>query len=279
MKPAFLFGPFIGSLSWELFRFAPYAIHLKHKFPDHNILVYTRPERFDLYGSYADILVPLRINNDNINLQQNFNLKGITQENYKKMVHIFERKYRAHYKAKEHFYPDIFGKRSLIKWQFPKEKMLYDFNPRVDNEKIMSSLMRDFDHIVVDTSGLYLEEAFYYIEKLDRELDKKIRFIIHDPSNSFTDLLFTSRELINLNAIKYDTSISLIGCLISAIKKSLFTVSVNFSDASHLSLLLGTKLYLCRDYSESFIKTINPLDTNIYLLNDYDFSKKETFEL
>jgi len=57
-KPkAFLFGPFLGELSWEFYRFAPYAIYLKKHNPDVNIIVLTRKERFDLYGIYADIII------------------------------------------------------------------------------------------------------------------------------------------------------------------------------------------------------------------------------
>jgi len=57
LDKAYLFGPFFGELSWEYFRFAPYAIYLKKISPDIKMIVFTRPSRFDLYGQYADILV------------------------------------------------------------------------------------------------------------------------------------------------------------------------------------------------------------------------------
>ena len=59
-KSIALFGPFIGSLSWEFYRFAPLMIFLKRLYPDKKIAVLTRPERFDLYGQYADYLIPLK---------------------------------------------------------------------------------------------------------------------------------------------------------------------------------------------------------------------------
>lgn len=273
MKPAFLFGPFVGSLSYELYRFAPYAINLKFNNPDNALLIYTRPERFDLYGSYADILIPLRIKNDGKDIQNNYNLNGLDKNNYDQMIKIFERKYKSHYKIRKHFYPNFVN---YVDWQFPKNEMNYNFDPRIENINLMEKLMGKCDHILVDLSGLYLDEAFYFIEKLDREIDKKIRFIIYNPSNSYSKLLFTSRKIIELDKIKYDMSISLLGCLITSIKKSLFTISINFSEASHLSLLLKTKLHMYREFSEDFVKKINPYNTPIYL---FDSVKEENFEL
>ena len=66
---AVLFGPFLGELSWEFYRFAPYAIYLKKRNPDIKLIVLTRKERFDLYGKHADILIPLRIKNGNITIR------------------------------------------------------------------------------------------------------------------------------------------------------------------------------------------------------------------
>ena len=66
----------------------------------------------------------------------------------------------------------------------------------------------------------------------------------------------------------------MIGCLITAIKNSLYTISFNFSEASHLSLLLKTKLHILREFSEDFVKKINPYNTKIN-----DFVKRENFEL
>jgi hypothetical protein len=75
-KKAYLFGPFFGEASWEYFRFAPYAIHLKKRNPKISFIVFTRPSRFDFYGQYADILIPLKIEKDNLYTQAAFKLVG-----------------------------------------------------------------------------------------------------------------------------------------------------------------------------------------------------------
>ena len=146
----------------------------------------------------------------------------------------------------------------------------------------MNDLIRKYKYIVVDTSGSYLDEAFYYIEKLDRVVDKNVKFIVYNPKHKY-NLLFTSREIINLIDVGYNISISMMGCLIEAIKNSEFTITMNFSEASHLSLLLNKKLFICKDFSflTDYVKKINPLNTDIVFLKNYDFNylTKEKFEL
>ena len=85
MLDAYLVGPFVGELIWEFFRFAPYIIHLKKNRPKTKIIVFTRDSRFDLYGQYADILVPLNIPNDLPEKHSYFTIQGLDSDKY---VHI-----------------------------------------------------------------------------------------------------------------------------------------------------------------------------------------------
>ena len=277
MKSAFLFGPFIGNLTYELFSYAPHAINIKKENPDSNLIVYTRPERLDLYGKYADILIPLRIKNDSDVLQHKYLLSGLSKSNYDKMIQLFKRKYRDHYDIKDHIYPDITNYKSHNKWQFSRHMLNYEFKPRSDNKKLINKHIKlnKNRYIVVDLSGLYLDESFYYIEELDRILDKDIMFICYNPNKLNTNLIFSSRNILDLNILKYDIKTSLIGCLILCIKKALFTISNNFSDATQLSLLLGTKLVINRDYSDDFLKIINPLNTEVSRFIELDTEKFE----
>ena len=67
-KPfAVLFGPFVGELYWEAGRFAPMLPYYREQYKNKKnvkFIVLTREDRFDLYGKYADILVPLRVPGD-----------------------------------------------------------------------------------------------------------------------------------------------------------------------------------------------------------------------
>ena len=264
MKLTYLFGPFVGSLSWEMFYFAPHAIYLKKKYPNCKIIVYTRPDRFDLYGVYADVLVPLRIKNDNISLQNGFGLKGLSEKNFTKMVKMFHRKYKNIESVKKHFYTFFYDERKDIKLQLPSDEMDYSFLERPDNFTLLSNFLPKGDNVLIDLSGMYLDESFYFIEELDRTISKDVNFICYDPNDSFSTLMFTTRKIVNLNKIKHTHNSSEFGCLISSVKKSIFTISSSFSIVSHLSLLTKIKLFLNKYYDEQFLNSINPLNTPIY---------------
>ena len=150
-KPkAFLFGPFMGELSWEFYRFAPYAIYLKKFNPDVQIIVLTREERFSLYGIYADILIPLRIKNDDMLIQRQFGSKNYKPEYYDTIKKYFYEKYKKRFDVIDHFCPLIHGWKRKIKWQFPRDKMDYDFQPQGKISDIVKAIIGDGD-VIVDT--------------------------------------------------------------------------------------------------------------------------------
>jgi len=275
-----IFGPFVGSISWEMYNFAPYAIYLKKEDPATQLIVYTRPDRFDLYGSYANTLIPLRIKNDNSTYHHKFALNGLDINSYKKMAGMVNRKYKPYRDIQHHIYPNISGNSHEVRWQFPRSKMNYDFKPRQSNEVLIDKLVGDDKIIFIDLSGFYFEESFYFLTKLDKLFDKNISFICYNPCNVDCDLLFSSRKIINLHKFNHKDNTSIIGCSIVAIKKAIMTISMNFSEISHLSLLLGKKLYLCRNYDPEFVKLINPNNTKISLVDDlYEEKPIEKFDL
>ena len=90
IKPeAYLVGPFIGDLYWECYRFAPYIIHLKKRYPKTKFIVFTRPQSFDLYGQYADVFVPLNLRKDKSYTPNCFGLKGFKIVDYKTLNSFF----------------------------------------------------------------------------------------------------------------------------------------------------------------------------------------------
>jgi len=97
-QPVYLFGPFVGELEWEFFRFAPFAIHKKKENPTIPMIVFTRSSRFDLYGSYADILVPLRIPNDSNLKRECFRLDSLMTKEYNRMARRFASQYKRDFK-------------------------------------------------------------------------------------------------------------------------------------------------------------------------------------
>ena len=109
-KDAILMGPFVGELYWECGRFAPMLPKFKstYKKKDVDYIVLTREERFDLYGKFADILVPLRIPGDYENkTPECFRLQGFKLGKYEELAQEFKNKYKGRYNILRHVYPNI----------------------------------------------------------------------------------------------------------------------------------------------------------------------------
>ena len=152
---AILFGPFVGELYWEAGRFAPmlpkmYQNNRKSNKPHPKYIVLTREDRFDLYGKFADILVPLRIPGD---YQQKypecFRLVGFSEIDYQKIAREFKKKYSEKYNIIRHVYPDIRKGKFVQKNQFPQSEMKFTFKPRQQNYDIVNEYLPTDKPLVV----------------------------------------------------------------------------------------------------------------------------------
>jgi len=254
-KYAFLFGPFTGSLGWEMYRFAPYAIYLKKKDPEIDLVVLTRPERFDLYGQYANVLVPLRIKGEENFQQKCFKLDEFPQKIYESIKISFLNNYKDRYKIKDMFCPDIRNYKFRVKWQFPRSEMDYDFKPRLSNSKIVNSIKRT--------------SAFVDLSWLKEQSSKDIVL------KSLSKIDFTDYE--NLE-VKLNRNSSLLGCVIEIIKRAKVTVGNLNSPVSHLSVLLKTKLVSLDDgMTRDDVYLLNPLNTEVIQYNNV-LERLETLE-
>lgn len=248
-NPTILFGPFIGELNWEFYHFAPYAIHLKKKTPEIKIIVLTRPERFDLYGKYSNVLVPLYLKNNEEDNQNKFMLNNFTHENYINLIRMFYLKFqiRDTLDIKKHYYPDIKGFRYQIKWQFPRHSMDYNFAPREGNEIVIKDI--DTNNLIFLDSLSFKSE---HVEKIIKDL-KALGLNIID--------YYELEDLFENAGLKNST---LIGSAISLIKKCSFVIGNLNSSLSRLSLLLKTPvLSLDEKLTNDAIHLINPKNTDI----------------
>lgn len=244
-KNAFLIGPFIGELSWELYRFAPYIIFLKKNHPNVKTIVFTRPDRFDLYGVYADIFVPLRVSDDSIEKQNCFISKRFTLEEYRTLGQKIKNRYRDCYNIVDHIYPDISMFYSKLKWQFSRFDMDYDFKPRRENKKI-AQMFTEKNCILVDSN----------IEK---------RKCLDD------------NEVVYLNDVTYHienqldfTKSTMVGCLIEMVKRSKCVISDFNSILFQISLLLKKPvLTINTTPSKDEIHLLNPFNTKVMKLENY----------
>jgi len=248
---AFLIGPFIGELGWEMYRFAPYIISLKKEFPSKKMVVFTRPSRFDLYGSYADILVPLKILNDDSKKHFCFTIKEFHNEDYRLLATAFKRKYEKRYIVKEHIYPDISMFYSKLKWQFPRNLMDYEFRPRISNIDFIKDNFEILDNLIFINENIQISDWV----KMNYNLQSSTIIL-----NELED------DDIN-NRLRR----SFVGCSIEMIKRSKFVISNINSFIGHLSLLLKTPVIsVNEEMSDDSIKLLNPLNTPVIKCDDIE---------
>lgn len=269
MKSAFLFGPFIGSLSWELYRFSPYAIFIKKKYPDYKLIVLTREDRFDLYGQYADILIPLRLNHDSLEKQLFFKLKNFSIHEYHKISKQFRHSYSKRFNLKGHFFPDISDYRYKLHWQFPRMNMLYNFCPRRKNREIIKNTFRKTPLIIFPPYNTDLMHKISTCAKKNK-IEKKYIFITYDDFGN---------DFYNINRLQIHKGTSILGYTIELIKKSRLVIGPK-SYLTHLSVLMNKPLVTWGDFPNLDID--NPKNSKIILYNKPpldDIEKQLTREL
>lgn len=236
---AYLFGPFFGELSWEYFRFAPYAIYLKKISPNIKMIVLTRPSRFDLYGQYADTLIPQRIAQEDEYNQSAFKLKNYGDVIYENLAKRYRSIYEKKYNIVDHYYPDISGWRYKVKWQFPKDRMDYNFIARTKHKEIVDNFVDKDSKIILTTRKYDYPSDEYSVVNIDDFIDD-IEYKVDDESITF------------------------LGCTIELIKASTLVASTLHQDVGHLAILLRKPLiYLNRRMKKDTVQLMNPLNTLI----------------
>ena len=244
----FLVGPFIGELSWEFYRFAPYIIHLKKENPYTKLIVFTRPTRFDLYGKYADILVSLNLSDKNN--QCYFTIKGFTQSRYESLIRLFVDKYKRRYKIREQIYPDISSFCYKLKWQFPRELMDYDFKPRKINAEIVDEYIKGEDIVLINS-------------QLTKDLDQMIYLESIGYFPIFIDMFY---DYVQSEKRK---TFSFIGCVIELLRRCKFVVTNFNTDIAHLSLLVGTPIiHIGESILSDTVSLLNPGRTPVIIVDE-----------
>jgi len=242
-KKGFIFGPFIGDLYWEAFRFAPYAISLKKRFPYHHLIVFTRPRSFDLYGHYASVLVPLVIK-EGMYVEDCFKLKAYDVKEYKGLCRYIRKVYSNLYDITDHYTPQIQNFMYKVKWQYPRKYMEYDFVPRKKNQGIINEVYGELDNIVLTTRSDIKMDNYNVIQMKDflNDIDKFIN----------------------------SSQCSWVGCLLIMLKKCKFVIS-NFDDnLAKFSLLVNTPVITEKEtYSDDAIYLLNPLKTSYIKCENY----------
>lgn len=246
MKTAYLIGPYLGELSWEILRLAPFVAHMKKVYKKSKIIVLTRPSRFDLHGLNSDVLVPLILQNEKEELQEGHGIKGFDFEDYNRLVKAFISRFEPRYKIEKHFYFDLTEPFRKVKWQtmrgFSRDKLYYNFRPRPGNKTIVNRLIKDIDQMIYIDSDIK--------DKQDMEIFKN--YTIFDKSflESIPGIL--------------PVDVSFLGCCMELMQKCKFVIGSLENPISLLALMLGIPLMIIDEkIREDAAKMLNPVGTSI----------------
>jgi hypothetical protein len=283
MEDAVLFGPCVGEMYWEAGRFAPmlpfYKIK-KYKNKNPKFIILTREERFDLYGKYADILVPLRINGDYKNRQPEcFRLIGYPKSKVELQAKNFLEAYKKRFNILEHIYPNVAKGSFVNKNQFSQKNMLFKYKPRAENYEIVNEyfpvnggrpyviispryrkgFQRNWPHWIQFYDTLYkdkeLMDSFHFI------LCGKEGEYIPDPKHRFYDM----------NDMTVGKKSSLIGLLLVIMENAIFTFGSQ-SAIPNISLLYNVEVLEFGCQRSLHTNTYNIKKTPITFIDDKKYN-------
>jgi len=249
---AVLMGPFVGELYWEGGRFAPMLPYMKNKEfkgqKDIKYIILTRKERFDLYGKFADILIPLKIPGDYITKSPNcFKLNGLKLDKYMDIVNKFKQKYSKRFEVIKHIYPNVTKAQYVNKNQFPRSRMRYVYAPRDENYELVNKYIPDGKPWVVLAprfrQGFKRNwkswPKFYDLLWNRKDLLRDFTFIICGKQGEYKP--DQQHRFYDMNDIVLGQNSSLIGLLFVILERTFFTFGSQ-SAIPNFSLLYGVEV-------------------------------------
>jgi len=233
MEKAILMGPFIGEMYWECGRFAPILPYLrfkKHRKQKIKYIILTRPERFDMYGKLADILVPLKINGDYKILQPNcFRLNHYPIKEYNNLANNFYKKYSKRFNILQHIYPNINKGRFCNKNQYPRKMMMYKYSPRDENYELLNKFLPTDKKKLVLLAPRFRKgfkrnwprwPEFYDLIYKNEELNKYFNFVICGKEGEYVS--DKKDRFLDMAKIEVGKNSSRIGLLLGLMEKASF---------------------------------------------------------
>lgn len=280
---AILMGPVVSEFFWELFRFAPllpYFRKKKHKRDKITYIILTRQERFDLYGKFASILVPLQIPNDYKTMWPNCHrLMGLKPNEYHEIAKIFRKKYSKKYNIINHLYPSITKAVYCSKNQYPQAQMMYEWHPRNRNAELVKEYLPTDKPLIIISPRYRGDlkrnwphwEMFFNMVANDPYLMKHYNFVLCGKEGEY--LPDKKHRFLDLNDIQLDGDSSLAGILLATMSRAYFTVGSQ-SAIPNISLLYGVEAFEFGNQKRLHTVTYNVKKTPVTFIDDPRFRIK-----
>ena len=275
-----LVGPCIGEMYWEFGRFAPHVIWKReHEYKSSNIkfIVLTRQTMFDLYSGCASVFIPLSIPGDGTLYKPNcFRLDDFPDDAYNFIVKTFYNKYSKNHQIVEHLKPDISRKNFLNKNQFPRNKMLFNYYTRIENNTtIEKNTERKSFVILAPRYRKGLKRNWPHWQRLydliydDKRLFEKYNFMI---CGKYPDYIPDKYErFLDVNKFNTAADVSLIGLTIESIRKAKLTVGSQ-SAIPNISLLFKVPVLEWGHQKQLHTVEYNPFKTRVTFIEDMDYT-------
>lgn len=276
-KRAILVGPCIGEMYWEFARFVPHIIwKRKYQLKDEDVdfVVLTRPDRFDMYGQYVNVMVPLRID-ESLYKQDCYRLQDFPNNYYDELLRVFRNQFSHRYKIIEHVYPKI-GKWD-DKNQYPKNRLNFEYLPRKENYDIITKEIPNHKPIVVLAprfrSGVKRNwghwQTLYDLIYSNEELMNNFTFVICGKN---PDCVPDNKErFYDINNLPNGIETSLIGYTIEIMRRSCLTVGSQ-SAIPNISLLFGVEALEWGHQKYLHTQEYNIMKTKVTFFDDPKYS-------
>ncbi|MGD2072087.1 MAG: hypothetical protein PVG65_01170 [Candidatus Thorarchaeota archaeon] len=272
---------------WEAARFAPMIPFMrrngKKKLRDVKYIVLTREDRFDLYGKYVDILVPLKIPGDYTKLRPDcFRLWGLKNDLYTKIIDSFVKKYEERFSIAQQIRPKLAKRQFGNKNQFVQSKMIFEYKPRAENYKLIKENIPNDKPIVILAprfrKGFKRNWSkwpdFYDLLYRDKELSENFTFVICGKKEEYIG--DADNRFYDITNIRTGKGSSLIGLVLVLLKHAVFTFGSQ-SAIPNLSLLHGVEVLEFGCQKALHTRTYNIKNTPVTFIDNkkYDIEPKK----
>jgi hypothetical protein len=242
-----VFGPFIGELGWEIFRWSGWVRWYKENRPEKEVIVFTRESRSDLYEGCVNAIEVFQIEGDYLKYQPDCYDCTMPSNMYEFLINSVKDKYPK---------AIIFEPRKFKtnKGVFDSSHSNYAYTPNPANDKMIEDLIltsKDKERIpIVLSSRERKDMAFrnwgnHNWKNLINMLENSDNFIVFVAGQSPSYFRAESkRYMFNLeDFVSSETQTTLIGLTIAAIKRSKLTIGPQTANIILSNLLKTPTLF------------------------------------
>jgi ADP-heptose:LPS heptosyltransferase len=280
-----LVGPCVGELYWEFFRFAPYVFNEQKKLNNIPLVVLTRKDRYDIYGSRCIEFKDLTINNENnTRFGECFRMIGLNENDYYAICHAFFHSMKEKYNIVKHLYPPYKKGDYVNKDYYPLQDRLFEYKVRKENRKLVKKFLSDVEKPIVILAPRYRKNFKrnwpHWQELYDKLSNTKwhneIEFIICGKKNEYVPDKYNRFK--DINNIELSDNASLFGVLLELMKHAKLTIGSQ-SAIPNISLLYKVPVVEWGNQKKLHTITYNIYKTPVKFFEskNFDISLTEVF--